>query len=128
MYIVDRGYMDYSLYQAILDSQAHFLARLRGNFAHEIIETREVSAFAREAGVESDQLVWIGDVKNGNRMAKPLRLLKVHVVNPPWHGRKPQGPRVNRKCKSVRTSETEFDVWLLTDRMDISAESIALFV
>ena len=126
MYIVDRGYMDYSLYQAILDSHGHFLARLRGNFAHQIIETREVSAAAREAGVESDQLVWIGDLKSGNRMPAPLRLLKVHVVNPPWHGRKPRGPRVNGKCKSIRTSATEFDVWLLTDRQDISAESLAL--
>jgi hypothetical protein len=126
MYIVDRGYMDYSLYQTIIDSKSSFLARLRGNFVHETIETRELSHEARAAGVLSDEIVRIGGDKSKSRMRTKMRLIKVHIVNPPQHGRKPRGPQVNRKCKSIRSSETEFDVWLLTDRMDIPAESIAL--
>src|SRR5207253_326495 len=114
------------LYQAILDGGSSFLARLRGNFAHEILETRELSAEARAAGVQSDQIVWIGDEKSGTRMKPKLRLIKVHIVNPPWLGRKPRAPRVSRKNKSVRVTETEFDVWLLTDRMDIPVESLVL--
>ncbi|HLX64811.1 MAG TPA: IS4 family transposase [Planctomycetota bacterium] len=124
LYIVDRGYMDYALYQAMLDAKSSFLARLRGNFSHEILETRALSAEACAAGVLSDQIVWIGG--GDKRMTQKMRLIKVHVVNPPWHGRKPRAPRVNGKCKSIRTSETEFDVWLLTDRMDMPVESLAL--
>jgi len=126
LYIIDRGYMDYALYQKILDGKSSFLARLRGNFAHEILETRELTPEARNAGVQSDQVVWVGDEKTGTRIRTKMRLIKVHVVNPPWHGRKPRAPRVSRKNKSVRVSETEYDVWLLTDRMDIPAESLAL--
>jgi hypothetical protein len=126
MYIIDRGYMDYALYQNILNGKSSFLARLRGNFAHEILETRELAAAARAAGVQSDQIVWIGDEKTGTRIPTKMRLIKVHIVNPPWHGRKPRAPRVSRKNKSVRVTETEYDVWLLTDRMDIPAESLAL--
>jgi len=126
LYIVDRGYMDYALYQTILDGKSSFLARLRGNFVQDTLETRELSAEARAAGVLSDEIVWIGAEKSGTRIRTKLRLIKVHVVNPPWHGRKPRAPRVNSKCNSIRTSETEFDVWLLTDRMDIPAESLAL--
>lgn len=124
LYIVDRGYVDYTLYQAIIDARSSFVARLRGNFVSEVIETRALSAEAAKAGVESDQIVWIGG--GDKRMKQPLRVIKVHIVNPPQHGRKPRGPRVSRKVKSVRVTETEFDVWLLTDRLDIPAESIAL--
>ena len=126
LYIVDRGYMDYSLYQTILNGKSSFLARLRGNFVHEQIEARELTREARAAGVQSDEIVWIGCEKTGTRLKTKMRLIKVHVVNAPQHGLKPRGPKVNRKCKSIRTSETEFDAWLLTDRMDIPAESIAI--
>ena len=125
MYIVDRGYLDYALYQDILDCKSSFLARLRCNFVSETLESLSVSADARAAGVESDQIVWMG-WKKESRIPTKLRLIKVHIVNPPGNGLKPRGPRVSRKVKTVRVTETEFDVWLLTDRMDIPAESIAL--
>ncbi|MEI6399125.1 MAG: IS4 family transposase, partial [Pseudomonadota bacterium] len=126
LYIVDRGYVDHSLYQFILTKGSSFLARLRGNYSSEIIETREVSADARKAGVQSDQLVWIGGEKSGTRMKTPMRLIHVQIINPPPSGLKPPGKKVNGKCKSIRTSETEFDMYLLTDRLDIPAESLAL--
>jgi Transposase DDE domain len=126
MYVLDRGYVGYGLYQQMLDSNCSFLARLRGNHVSEIIEERPVSEAARAAGVCVDQLVWIGGEKDGKRLKQPLRLIKVHVVNMPQNGIKPRGARVSRKVKSVRVSENEFDVWLLTDRLDIPAESLAL--
>jgi hypothetical protein len=68
LYIVDRGYMDYSLYQTILDNKSSFLARLRGNFVHETVETRELTHEARAAGVQSDEIVWMGCEKTKSRM------------------------------------------------------------
>ena len=126
MYIVDRGYLDYGLYSLMLDTGASFLARLRGNFSSETMQELTLSEQARAAGVLEDRIVLVGGEKSGRRIDRKLRLVKVHVVNPPPHALKPRGPRVNGKCKSIRTSETEFDVWLLTDRMDIPAEDLAL--
>lgn len=126
LYIVDRGYLDYCLYQHILAAKSSFLARLRCNFISEVIEERPVFETARKSGVVSDQIVWIGSEQFGTRIPQPLRLIKVHVVNAPQTGLKPRGRRVSRKVKSVRVSETAFDLWLLTDRMDIPAESMAL--
>ena len=126
LYVVDRGYMDYGLYQKILDTNSSFLARLRGNFVSEVSETRVLSDVARAAGVVSDQVVLIGSEKTGARIQKPMRLIKVHVVNTKQNGLKPRGPRVSRKVKTVRVQETEYDVCLLTDRMDIPSESLAL--
>jgi hypothetical protein len=126
LYIIDRGFMDYRLYQDILDAKGSFLARLRGNFVSDTLETFALSQAASDAGVLSDQRVKIGGEDSDRQIDTPLRLLKIHVVNAPAHGLKPRGPRVSRKVKSVRVQQNEFDVWLLTDRFDIPAESLAL--
>jgi hypothetical protein len=70
--------------------------------------------------------VWLGGGQRGTRLRQPLRLIKVHVKNPPPHGLKPPGARVNSKAKCIRSSEQEYDMWLVTDRLDLSAEVIAL--
>lgn len=126
LYLIDRGYMDYRLYKSIADAKSSFVARLRGNFVSQVIEERPLSEEARAAGVQSDQIVWIGNEKSETRIKQPMRLIKVHVKNAPPSGLKPRAPRVSRKNKSVRVQETEFDMWLLTDRMDVPAESVAL--
>jgi hypothetical protein len=118
--------MNYGFFQKITATKSSFVARLRENFGHEVIETKVLSAEAATAGVQSDQSVWLGGAKSGQRMDKPVRIIKVHVVNPPAHGLKPRLSRVDRKVKSFRTSEEEFDMWLVTDRLDLPAETIAL--
>lgn len=125
LYVLDRGYMRYDLYRSIIAAQSSFVARVRGNVDYEVVETRELSDDARKAGVESDQVVRLGGEKNGKRIEQPLRLIKVHVQNPPANNLKPRLARVSRKVKSVRVSDEEFDVWLATDRLDIPAESVA---
>lgn len=125
MYVLDRGFMHYQLYTSIIAAQSSFVARVRGNAAYETLETRELSNDARKAGVESDQIVRLGWEKTANRIEQPLRLIKVHVKNPPANNLKPRLRRVSRKVKSVRISEDEFDVWLVTDQLDIPAESVA---
>jgi len=126
LYLLDRGYRDYAFFQEIVDAKSSFVARLQGNVVYEVVETRPLSDAARKAGVESDQVVWLGGRQSGTRLRQPLRLVKVHVKNPPPHGLKPPGTRVNSKAKCIRTSEQEYDMWLVTDRLDLSAEIIAL--
>jgi len=126
LYLLDRGYRDYAFFQEIIDAQSSFVARLQGNADDEVVETRPLSEAARQAGVESDQVVWLGGRKSGTKLRQPLRLIKVHVKNPAPHGLKPRGARVNSKAKCIRTSEQEYDMWLVTDRLDLNAEVIAL--
>ena len=126
LYVLDRGYMNYGLYQKIIEAKSSFVARLRGNADGEIVETRPLSVDAKAAGVEADEIIWLGGKKSGACLAQKLRRVKVHVKNPPRHGLKPRLRRVSRKVKSVRVSEEEFDVWLITDRMDLLPEIIAL--
>lgn len=127
LYLIDRGYLSYELFQKIIDAQSSFVARVHGNVAFELVERRPLSAEALAGGVVSDQVVWLGEKKSRSTLKQPLRLLKVHVKNTPGHNLKAPHKHVNAKVKAIRTSaEEEYDLWLATDRLDLSAETIAL--
>jgi hypothetical protein len=125
LYVLDRGYRDYAFFQKIIDAQSSFVARIASNAAYEVIETRPVSDEARKAGVELDQVVWLGWEKGRDRLRQPLRLIKIHVKNPTPHNLKPRVKPVDSKSKQYRESQEEYDIWIVTDRLDLAAESIA---
>jgi len=126
LYILDRGYVDYTLYAEIIKAKSSCVARLRCNASMELIKSRPLTAADSAAGVVSDEEVWLGDSKTGTRMPHPVRVIKVHVKNPPSRNLKPKLAKVNGKVKLIRTHEEEFDAWLVTDRLDLAAEIIAL--
>jgi len=125
LYLLDRGYREYALFQAIIDAKSSFVARVQGNVVYTVSETRALSEAARAAGVESDEVVRLGGKKSGSALKQTVRLIHVHVKNPPAHGLKARLARVNGKVKCIRTSKDEFDVWLATDLLDVPAEIIA---
>lgn len=126
LYVMDRGYREYAFYQKIINAKSSFVARIQDNFDSEIVETRPLSEAAIAAGVQSDQVLWLGGKLRCQNLRQPLRVVKVHVKNSPANGLKQRVARVDSKSKQVRISEEEFDLWLVTDRMDLSPESIAL--
>jgi hypothetical protein len=125
LYILDRGYRDYGLYAEIMAHGSSFVARLMGNTKMEVLETRALSAADRAAGVLSDEIVCLGSETTKSRMPR-VRVVQVHVKNPPSCNLKPKLAKVDGKTKVIRTHEEEFDALLVTDRLDLSAEVIAL--
>ncbi|MCY3017893.1 MAG: IS4 family transposase [Planctomycetota bacterium] len=125
LYVLDRGYRDYAFFQSILDAGSSFVARIACNAVSEVVEERRLSAEAQGAGVELDQVIWLGWEKIRSKLRQPLRLLKVHVKNPAAQHLKPRVKPVDAKSKQYRECTEEFDLWLLTDRLDLPAESIA---
>jgi hypothetical protein len=125
LYIVDRGYRDYGLYAKITAQGSSFVARLANNAKMEVLETRALTDADRKAGVLSDEIVCLGHEKTENRMPR-IRVVHVRVKNPPSRNLKPKVAKVDGKTKIIRTHEEEFDALLVTDRMDLTAEVIAL--
>jgi hypothetical protein len=125
LYILDRGYRDYGLYAQIMAQGSSFVARLMGNTKMEVLETRVLTAADCAAGVLSDEIVCLGHEKTESRMPR-ARVVHVHVKNPPSRNLKPKVAKVDRKTKIIRTHQEEFDAFLVTNRMDLSAEVIAL--
>ncbi len=107
LYVVDRGYAEYQLFQDILDRGSSFIGRIRNNAVWTVVEERPVSVKARAAGVRRDLVVRLGDDKSGAVLKKPLRVVEVETE------------KIN--------SQGEPEILLLaTDRMDLDAELVAL--
>lgn len=107
LYVVDRGYAEYQLFQDIIDAHSSFIGRIRDNAVWTVIEERPVSAAARAAGVRSDRVVHLGCAKSGAVFKQPLRVIEVDTGKTDSQGR----PEI---------------LLLATDRMDLDAELVAL--
>jgi hypothetical protein len=107
LYVVDRGYAEYQLFQDIIDAQSSFIGRIRDNAVWTVIEERPVNAAARADGVQSDRVVHLGCVKSGAVFKQPLRVVQVDTGKTDSQGR----PEV---------------LLLATDRLDLDAELVAL--
>src|ERR1019366_5557404 len=107
LYVVDRGYAEYQLFQDIIDAQSSFIGRIRDNAVWTVIEERPVSVAARADGVQSDRVVHLGCAKSGAVFKQPLRVVQVDTGKTDSQGR----PEV---------------LLLATDRLDLDAELVAL--
>jgi hypothetical protein len=107
LYVLDRGYAEYQLFQDVLDARSSFLGRLRDNAVWRVVEERPVSAAARAAGVRRDRVIWLGCAVSGAALKQPLRVVEVATGKADSQGR----PEV---------------LLLATDRLDLAAELVAL--
>jgi hypothetical protein len=107
LYVFDRGYAEYQLFQDVLDAKSSFIGRIRDNAVWQVVEERPVSAKAQAAGIRRDLVVWLGGEKSGALFQQPLRVLEV----------------VTDKLDKQGQPEV---LLLATDRLDLEAELVAL--
>ena len=106
LYVMDRGYASYDLFQAILKAGSSFIGRVQDNTAFGFKEDRPLTAADRAAGVICDAwLVRLGALSHPKHFSYPLRLVIVQRRKP---------------------DQTTENLWLITDRLDLPAELIAL--
>jgi hypothetical protein len=106
LYVIDQGYAGFQLYHDILNAHSSFIGRIRDNTVFTVAEERVVSPEARAAGVIRDVVIaQLGARPNRNPIEQTVRLVVVRRT-------KPDG-------------STE-DLWLLTDRLDLPADLVAL--
>lgn len=107
LYVIDRGYAEYQLFQDIIDKGSSFIGRIRNNAVWTVVEERPVSAADRAAGIRSDRVVHLGCEKSGAVFKQPVRVLEVETGKTDSQGR----PEV---------------LLLATDRLDLEAELVSL--
>jgi hypothetical protein len=107
LYAIDRGYAEYQLFQDIIDAESSFIGRIRENAVWQLIEERPLTAQDRAAGVVRDLVVWLGGDQSGAVFKQPLRVVEVLTGKTDANGK----PEV---------------LLLATDRMDLTAELVAL--
>jgi Transposase DDE domain len=107
LYVIDRGYADYQLFQDIIDARSDFIGRIRDNAVWTVVKERLLTAAAQAAGVRSDRIVWLGGPQSGTVFKQPVRVLEVETGKTDAHGR----PEI---------------LLLATSRLDLAAELVAL--
>jgi hypothetical protein len=80
VYVVDRGYEEYQLFQDIVDARSSFIARVQDSVAYTVLEERPLTAEARAAGVISDVIVKrLGSDHHKNALKQKVRIVKVQT-------------------------------------------------
>ena len=84
LYLTDRGYVDYGMYQAIHDAGSFFVSRIKDNSTFALVEERPLTQADRDAGVASDAWVRMGSAFTEGKLTAPVR----RVVIPGMDGHK----------------------------------------
>ena len=107
-YVVDRGYVDYGLFQDLHDLPCSFLCRVKDNAAYEVQEERRLSPAARHAGVVRDAVLRpLGTAHHTRVLPQPFRMVQVATGK-------------------TRKDGTPDVVVLVTNRLDLDAELLAV--
>lgn len=110
MYLADRGYERYALFEQIVQAGSDYLIRVQERPA-ELLQSLPLSAEARQAGIVRDELVRLGQSRNDVApITHSVRRLVIHggPRTPSWEGH-----------------ERKQEVVLLTNLTDVPAEILA---
>ena len=77
LYVFDRGYAKFALFNRIVKAKSSYVGRLRDNSAYEVLEDRPRSEADRAAGILSDPIVRFPNGKGEARLDHPIRVVCV---------------------------------------------------
>ncbi len=107
-YVVDRGYVDYNLFQELHDLPCSFLCRVKDNAAYEVQEERALAPAAVHAGVVRDAVLRrLGTAHHTRLLPQPFRVVQVATGK-------------------TRKDGTPDVLVLVTNRLDLDAELLAV--
>ena len=117
LYVMDRGYAKFTLFNRIVAAHSSYVCRLRDNSVYEVVEERELTAADRASGVLSDQVVRFSNGKAEARPDHPIRLICVKC-----------SPHTSRGKYRGGSSGVDSDgiLRIATNRLDVPAEIISL--
>jgi hypothetical protein len=106
LYVLDRGYASYELFAQIVQAKSSLVARVKDSTVFVPREERPLDDAARKAGVVRDVVISrLGTAHHKDHLRQPMRLVIVRVPN--------------RDGRMI-------ELWLLTDRLDLPADLVAL--
>ena len=126
LYVKDRGYAKFKLFNDIVAAKSSYVCRLRDNSVYEVVEDRPLTDADRAANVLSDQIVRFG--KSGNKATdRPNHTMRLVLVKIKPHVSK--GKRCSLEGKTGGGSsgvDSDGILRIATNLLDVPAEIIAL--
>lgn len=106
LYVCDRGYASFELFRSILEAGSSLIVRVKDDITVNVQEERPISAAGAQAGVIRDVILKrLGTSHHKDVVGRPMRLVVVKVLE-----------------RDGKTTE----LWLVTDRLDLDAELVAI--
>jgi hypothetical protein len=116
-YVLDRGYAQFSLFNAIVAADSSYVCRVRDNSVYEVLEQRPLSAEPSQAEVTFDAVVHLGDSRTArDRPQHPVRLIFIKTTPHEKRGKYGGGSVGPRSDGTLR---------IATNLLDVPAEVIA---
>lgn len=115
-YVMDRGYFNYELFDAIAALGSNYVCRVKHNIGQQVVREREVTPEGREAGVRRDVIINAGSTAD-RRAHHPMRLIEVHAELQPRGARGESKPQAQPRLEVLH---------IATNLLDTPAEVIAL--
>jgi hypothetical protein len=110
-YVLDRGYAQFSLFNAIVAADSSYVCRVRDNSVYEVLEQRPLSAEAIQAGVTFDAVVHLGDSRTArDRPQHPVRLIFIKTTPHEKRGKYGGGSAGPRSDGTLRIATNLLDV------------------
>ncbi|HEV7282988.1 MAG TPA: IS4 family transposase [Pirellulaceae bacterium] len=122
LYVVDRGYVQFSLFNAIVRKKSSYVCRLRQDQVFETEETRELSPAARAAGVQEDAVGRLGSLKSV-RIERPDHCVRRVVFQVDVAPRRKKTAKKGAKKKPSPPTKQTIEV--VTNLLDVPVETIA---
>jgi hypothetical protein len=117
-YVLDRYFAQFALFNEIHALDSSYVCRIRDNSTFEVVEERELSKEALDAGIVRDAVVRLGTAsKEKHRPNHPVRLIEVECS--------PHEKRGGRKGKTAGPPSKE-TLLIATDLLDVPVEVITL--
>jgi len=117
LYVMDRGYVKFLLFNAIVTAKSSYVCRLNDNSAYEVMEDRVLTEADVKAGVLSDQIVSFPNAKAENKPNHPVRLVCVKCSKHTSRGKYRGGSTGGDSDGILR---------IATNMLDVPAEIISL--
>ncbi|MCE9556732.1 MAG: IS4 family transposase, partial [Planctomycetes bacterium] len=113
LYIMDRGYAKFGLFNRIVAAKSSYVCRVRDNSVYEVIEERPLSPEASAERVTSDRVISLGGDSSKEKLDHRVRLITI-AAKPHQKRTIAPGP----SCDGV--------LRIATNMLDVPAEVIAL--
>ena len=116
VYVMDRGYAKFNLFKQIIDVGSSFVCRVRDNSVFDVIQERELSKAALDAGIVRDAVVRFTGSQAVEAGLGPLRIIEIECT-----------PHRKATGHTSRGGPEQGDTILIaTDMLDVPPEIVAL--
>ena len=122
LYVMDRGYAKFTLFNRIAAAQSSYVCRIRDNSVYDVVEERPLTDADRAERVTQDVIVSLGD--GSKKEARPDHTIRLVTIACKPHRKQGRSQRYARKGSTGPACDGVLR--LATNLVDVPAEMIAL--